>query len=157
MAPAPHVSGTVRFSGAASIQYTVLADGRLALVYNHSSAADAVARRVSLYDEIDDGGVAGTPSANAPTGDAFWGAPRAPLSLALSADGGRTWPLRHDLETGDGHCLTNNSRDGLNRELSYPSLAQTPDGTLHVAYTHHRRTIKHLRLDGDWLKSEFPA
>jgi predicted neuraminidase len=141
-----------------SIQYTVLSDGRLALVYNHSSAADAVARRVSLYDEIDDGGVAGTPpAANAPTGDAFWGAPRAPLSLALSADGGRTWPLRHDLETGDGHCLTNNSRDGLNRELSYPSLAQTPDGTLHVAYTHHRRTIKHIRLDGDWLKSEFPA
>ncbi|CAL9325717.1 exo-alpha-sialidase [Streptomyces sp. SudanB52_2052] len=141
-----------------SIQYTVLADGRLALVYNHSSAADAVARRVSLYDEIDDDGVAGTSSpAAAPTGDAFWGAPRAPLSLALSPDDGRTWLQRHDLETGDGHCLTNNSRDGLNRELSYPSLAQTPDGTLHVAYTHHRRTIKHVRLDGSWLKERFPA
>ncbi|MFB6848886.1 exo-alpha-sialidase [Streptomyces sp. NPDC056373] len=143
-----------------SIQYTGLADGRLALVYNHSSAADAVARRVSLYDEIDDEGVTGTAGATsgaAPTGDAFWGAPRAPLSLALSSDDGRTWPLRHDLETGDGHCLTNNSRDGLNRELSYPSLAQTPDGALHIAYTHHRRTIKHIRLDGDWLKREFPA
>ena len=67
---------------------TELADGRLALVHNHSCAADAVARRVSLYDEIDDEGVTGTaatPSETAPTGDASWGAPRAPLSPALSA------------------------------------------------------------------------
>lgn len=39
-----------------SIQYIPLTDGRLALVYNHSSAADATARRVSLYDEIDETG-----------------------------------------------------------------------------------------------------
>ena len=44
-----------------SIQYAPLADGRLALVYNHSSAADAVARRVSLYDEIDDDGLSTAP------------------------------------------------------------------------------------------------
>lgn len=48
--------------------------------------------------------------------------------------------------TGDGHCLTNNSRDGLNRELSYPSIAQTPDGALHIAYTHHRKVIRHIML-----------
>lgn len=40
-----------------SIQYVPLADGRLALVHNHSSAADAVARRVSLYDEIGEEGL----------------------------------------------------------------------------------------------------
>ncbi len=39
-----------------SVQYVPLADGRLALVYNHSSRADATARRASLYDEIDDEG-----------------------------------------------------------------------------------------------------
>ncbi|NNN29369.1 glycosyl hydrolase [Streptomyces sp. S3(2020)] len=138
-----------------SIQYVPLADGRLALVYNHASAADATARRVSLYDEIDDtggladgnttGGTATTVRQAAPS-TAFWGAPRAPLSLALSADGGLTWPLRTDLVTGDGHCLTNNSRDGLNRELSYPSITQTPDGALHIAYTHHRKVIRHIRL-----------
>lgn len=141
-----------------SIQYIVLADGRLALTYNHSSAADATARRVSLCDEIDDTG--GLADDKARTGGAtttavrretapstaFWGAPRAPLSLALSSDGGRTWPLRADLVTGDGHCLTNNSRDGLNRELSYPSIAQTPDGAVHIAYTHHRKVIRHIRL-----------
>ena len=97
-----------------------------------------------------------SPGGTAGAATAFWGAPRAPLTLALSADDGRTWPLRRDLETGDGYCLTNNSRDGLNRELSYPSITQTPTA-LHVAYTHHRRTIKHIRLDGDWLKREFPA
>ncbi|MER6013338.1 sialidase family protein [Streptomyces bluensis] len=148
-----------------SIQYAVLSDGRLALTYNHSSAADAVARRVSLYDDIEDEGTGaqegeqkGEPKEAAePSGDAFWGAPRAPLSLAVSSDGGRTWPQRHDLETGDGHCLTNNSRDGLNRELSYPSITQTPDGTLHIAYTHHRRTIRYVRLSPQWTDREFPA
>ncbi|MBZ3905973.1 sialidase family protein [Streptomyces griseiscabiei] len=151
-----------------SIQYLPLTDGRLALVYNHSSAADATARRVSLYDEIDDSGALGdsggeaahatptaarrdvaTPTAStalAAAPGAFWGAPRAPLSLALSSDAGLTWPLRTDLVTGDGHCLTNNSRDGLNRELSYPSIAQTPDGAVHIAYTHHRKVIRHIRL-----------
>ncbi|MFE9643517.1 exo-alpha-sialidase [Streptomyces sp. NPDC006365] len=150
-----------------SIQYAPLADGRLALVHNHSSAADAVARRVSLYDEIDDDGpsaddgpssdtpaTAPAPAAAPTTGAAFWGAPRAPLTLSVSSDGGLTWPVRRDLETGDGHCLTNNSRDGLNRELSYPSVVQTPDGALHIAFTHHRRTIKYLRLSPTWADRE---
>ncbi|MEV2218027.1 hypothetical protein AB0H86_42505 [Streptomyces sp. NPDC050997] len=89
-----------------------MADSRLALVYNHSSAADATARRVSLYDEIDDtggladgkapGGSATTAVRQAPS-TAFWRAPRAPPSLALSSDGGLNWPQRADLVTGDGH------------------------------------------------------
>lgn len=62
--------------------------------------------------------------------------------------------MRRDLETGDGHCLTDNSRDGHNRELSYPSVVQTPDGALHIAFTHHRRTIKYLRLRPTWADRE---
>ena len=136
-----------------SLQCAVLADGRLALVFNHSSAADATARRVSLYDEIDEAGRAGEagPPAAEPAGRAFWGAPRAPLTLAISPDGGLSWPLRRDLETGDGHCLTNNSRDRLNRELSYPTIRQTPDGALHVAFTYWRQTVKYVRLPPDWV------
>ncbi|MEV0779923.1 exo-alpha-sialidase [Streptomyces sp. NPDC050428] len=164
-----------------SVQFVPLGDGRLALVHNASSAADATERRVSLYDEIDDDGLsgdAGTPAASpepaepseaagvaeaagaagaAPFGAAFWGAPRAPLTLSVSPDGGRTWPVSHDLETGDGYCLTNNSRDGLNRELSYPSIAQSRDGALHIAFTHHRRTIKYLRLSADWTDGTLGA
>ena len=73
--------------------------------------------------------------------------PRAPLSLAFSGDDGETFAGRRDLETGDGYCLSNNSRDGLNREFSYPSILEAPDGALHVAFTYFRRAIKYLRLD----------
>lgn len=130
-----------------SIQATRLADGRLALVYNHSSAADAAERRLSLYDEIEDEDET-APAAPAPARarTAFWGAPRAPLMLAISDDGGRSWPRRIEIETGDGYCMTNNSTDKRNRELSYPSVHQMPDGSLHIAFTYHRQAIKHVRI-----------
>lgn len=134
----------------ASIQATVLADGRIALAYNHARAAAGMARRLSLYDDI--GGP--PPAAARPGGrEAVWGTPRAPLSLAFSADGGRSWPWRHEIETGDGYCLTNNSKDRLNRELSYPSLVQAPDGALHLAFTYWRQAIKHVRLDAAWVEA----
>jgi predicted neuraminidase len=124
-----------------SVQAIRLADGRVAIVYNHASRADAQGRRLSLYDEIE-----GDDPAAAQPGRAFWGAPRAPLSLAVSEDGGRTWARRLDLAFSDGHCLSNNSADKVNRELSYPSIFQTADGTVHVAYTHFRQTIRHMVL-----------
>ncbi|MFC4561085.1 exo-alpha-sialidase [Nocardiopsis mangrovi] len=141
-----------------SIQVTGLGDGRIALVYNDARATGTTERRVSLYDEIGDDGLAEAPPAPAPAPPpgakgartAFWGTPRAPLTLAISPDGGRTWPLRRDVQTGDGYCMTNNSRDGLNRELSYPSVVQGPDGDLHIAFTYHRQAIKHVRVTPDW-------
>lgn len=146
-----------------SIQAVALGGDAVALVYNRSSVADATERRLGLYDEIDDEGIregiAGPqltePADARPMHEsartAFWGAPRAPMSLALSPDGGRTWPVSVDLEIGDGYCLTNNSRDGLNRELSYPSVIPGPDGDLHVAYTYHRRAIKYVHLPADLI------
>jgi predicted neuraminidase len=138
-----------------SIQATVLADGRIALVFNHSSAADATDRRTGLYDDIEDeeGAAPQAEAVPAPATThrtAFWGAPRAPMTLALSSDGGRSWPVMRDLETGDGFCMTNNSKDQLNREFSYPSITQTPDGTLHIAFTYFRRAIKYVRVVPDW-------
>jgi predicted neuraminidase len=132
-----------------SIQATRLRDGRLALAYNHASASDATDRRLSLYDEIEDeaDGAAAPAPQPARARSAFWGAPRAPLSLAFSGDSGRTWGGRIDLATGDGYCMTNNSAERLNRELSYPSVHQAPDGRLHVAFTHHRRAIRHIVLE----------
>ncbi|MBB5689061.1 glycosyl hydrolase [Roseomonas alkaliterrae] len=136
-----------------SVMATRLADGRLAMVYNHSSAADATGRRLSLYDDI--GGDEAAPAAPPVAGrSAFWGAPRAPLTLAISADQGRSWPVRRNLETGDGFCMTNNSKDRLNREFSYPSLCQTPDGVLHIAYTYWRQAIKYVRIAPDWAAGE---
>ncbi|MGN8129715.1 sialidase family protein [Paenarthrobacter sp. 22069] len=142
-----------------SIQFTALADGRLALVYNHSRAEASTERRLSLYDEIDDDGLAEeqgqvTEPVAAAQDDgvkrAFWGTPRSPMTLAISEDSGRSWPIRRNLDVGDGYCLSNNSRDGLNREYSYPSIHQGPDGALNIAYTYFRQAIKFVRVDPQW-------
>lgn len=132
-----------------SIQATRLADGRLALVFNNICRTATTERRASLYDEIEDDAEAAGGTAVAqrrPDREAFWGTPRAPVTLALSADDGVSWRTVADLERGDGFCLTNNSELKLNRELSYPSIVQALDGTVNVAFTFHRRAIKHLRL-----------
>ena len=148
-----------------SIQAVSLGQDDVALVFNASSAEDATERRVSLYDEIDDEGVRdgldgpqrAEPAPDPARRTAFWGAPRAPMTLGLSEDGGRSWPVTVDLETGDGYCMSNNSRDGLNRELSYPSVLAGPAGDLHVAFTYHRRAIKHIHLPAEFVARLRPA
>jgi predicted neuraminidase len=141
-----------------SLQMTQLMDGDLALVFNDVKAGKDTERRVSLYDEIED---EDGPALEAMASQrdpakrtAFWGTPRAPLTLAISIDGGQTWPVRRNLEVGDGYCLTNNSKDKLNRELSYPSIAQTPDGDLHIAFTYFRQAIKYVRVNAEWVPHE---
>lgn len=152
---------TVLPNNNSSIQALRLADGRLAMVFNASSAADAQERRASLYDELDDAdptAETATPAAAATDERrAFWGAPRAPMTLALSADDGLTWPWQRHLETGDGYCMSNDSARGINREYSYPTLRQSADGALHVAYTVFRRHIRHVRLLPDWITASEPA
>ncbi len=147
-----------------SVQATSLGDGRTALVFNESSRLDATSRRVSLYDEIDDDGLAepdpatsqapAVPTVSADHPGAFWGAPRAPLTLAISDDRAEAWPDRMVLEDGDGYCLSNNSRDGSNHELSYPSVVRDGAGDVHVAYTYHRRAIRHVRLPASVIEAQ---
>lgn len=134
-----------------SINVIRLADGRLAMVCNPTSAATSSDRRVSLYDEIE----AGDDRPDASGGcSPIWGVPRAPLTLCVSSDGGKTWPLRRIVDDSSGTCLTNNSVDGRNKELSYPYLLEGPDGALHVAYTYFRRAIKYVRLPQGWIDGE---
>lgn len=138
-----------------SIQFTQLANGHLALVFNDVNAEGVTERRASLYDDIEDeGDGAATPEPTARPGErtAFWGVPRAPMTLVLSEDGGRSWTRKRDLEVGDGYCMTNNSREQLNREYSYPSIKQGPDGALHIAYTYFRQAIKYVRVAEDWAR-----
>jgi predicted neuraminidase len=131
-----------------SINVIRLADGRLAMVCNPTSAATSSDRRASLYDEIE----AGDDRPDASGGcSPIWGVPRAPLTLCVSRDGGKTWPLRRIIDDSPGTCLTNNSVDGNNKELSYPYLLEGPDGALHVAYTYFRRAIKYVRLPKGWI------
>lgn len=134
-----------------SIQVTTLASGELALVFNHMSAAGALERRASLYDEIDDGDNS-RKEPEVTSGRSAFCAPRAPMTVAISADGGKTWPWQRNLDEGDGYCMTNNSLDKRNREFSYPSIKQGADGTLHIAYTWFRQAIKYVHITPEWVK-----
>ncbi|NTG50597.1 glycosyl hydrolase [Agrobacterium rhizogenes] len=130
-----------------SIQAVKLKSGVIAMVYNHSNALMSDARRQSLYDEIEGGeAIEPAPLQTPERRKAVWGVPRAPLSLAFSSDGGTSFSRRINLDTGDGYCLSNNSKDSLNREFSYPSIVQGADGVVHIAYTYYRRAIKYVRL-----------
>ncbi|WP_428427471.1 sialidase family protein [Pararhizobium sp.] len=137
-----------------SIQAAGLKDGRIAIVYNHSNVLASSDRRLSLYDEIEaEEEAQAVPAETVSAADgrpkAIWGVPRAPMSLVFSGDAGETFGVPVHLETGDGYCLTNNSKDALNREYSYPSIVEGPDGALHIAYTYYRRAIKYVRWSPD--------
>lgn len=134
-----------------SINVIRLADGRLAMVCNPISAATSSDRRASLYDEIEEGD--DRPDATGGCAP-IWGVPRAPLTLCISTDGGLTWPIRRVIDDSPGTCLSNNSVDGRNKELSYPYVLEGKDGALHVAYTYFRRAIKYVRLPAGWIDGE---
>ncbi|RAS80572.1 sialidase family protein [Priestia endophytica] len=142
-----------------SIQFTKLANGHLALVFNNMNAENCTERRASLYDDIEDEeneeneeNVVAEAVEDSGERKAFWGAPRAPMTVAISEDNGVTWPFVKDIEIGDGYAMTNNSKDKLNREYSYPSIKQGSDGNLHIAFTYFRQTIKYVQLTEEEIK-----
>ncbi len=128
-----------------SIAAIRLADGRVAVIANPSSSLTSTDRRASLYDEL--GEDDDRPDAD-PAGGCvpIWGVPRAPVAICLSSDGGHSFAQRLIVENGPGTCTSNDSTDGRNKEMSYPWILQSPDGSLHLAYSYHRRAIKYVRL-----------
>ena len=66
------------------------------------------------------------------------GSDRTPLSVARSADGGRTWETPLVLEANPG-------------EYSYPYAIQTLDGQIHITYTFRRYSIRHVEFNEGWL------
>ena len=66
---------------------------------------------------------------------------RSPLSITLSADDGRTWTPPRILVAGDG-------------DYAYPAIAQTPDGLIHITYSHDRQRIEHITLNEAWITAE---
>ena len=143
-----------------SIQFTRLSNGHLAIVFNKMNAENCSDRRASLYDEIEDDNENDKQESRPVVSEektsqmrtAFWGAPRAPMTIAISEDNGKTWPYMRDIEVGDGYCMTNNSKEKLNREYSYPSIKQTPDGKIHVTFTYFRQVIKYVCVSEEWVK-----
>jgi predicted neuraminidase len=55
-------------------------------------------------------------------------ADRTPLTVAISADNGKTYPVRKDIASGP-------------HDLAYPFAIQTRDGRIHIVYTSDGRTI----------------
>ncbi|XUY28975.1 sialidase family protein [Agrobacterium sp. rho-8.1] len=135
-----------------SIAAIRLNDGRIAMICNPTNADMSSDRRASLYDEL--GEDDDRPDANPDGGCVpIWGVPRAPVSVCISDDGAKRFPQRIIIEDGAGTCLSNNSIDGHNKEMSYPWLIEGADGSLHIAYTYYRRAIKYVRLAPGWAST----
>jgi predicted neuraminidase len=107
----------------ASIQATRLKNGHLLMIFNNTQA--------QLKPEHAD-----TSS-------------RRILSIAISEDNGESWPWIRDLENPS---ISQPILPLEDAEYSYPSVTQSPDGMIQVAYTFRRETIKHMTFTEDWIR-----
>jgi predicted neuraminidase len=123
-----------------SIQVTGLRNGHLVMAFNNIQA---------------------TTTRTKPTDYA-----RFPMSVALSVDGGQTWPWVRDVDIGQdvpqekvpitmaGVDVSNEGKAFFQHlfDYSYPSIIETPDGMIHMSYTFRRRTIKYASFNESWIK-----
>ncbi|MCU6712909.1 exo-alpha-sialidase [Paenibacillus sp. J5C_2022] len=116
---------TVLPNNNASIRALQLQSGRIAIISNHFRGNDDPALTV-------------------------WPGVRYPVTIALSEDGGITWPHMRHIETGDGFCGEDQYK--LNRKYEYPWLIQSQDGFLHASFAYGSRTgIQHIVITEDWV------
>ena len=125
-----------------------LPNGSIVVVFNNSSATPGMPRRKGLYDDITPEDDKRPDQAEVDGKSAIWGTPRKALSVGISKDSGKTWQYKL-LEDGDGACMTNNSAEKTNREISYPSILVGGDNgpnSVDIAFTFHRQCIKHVQI-----------
>ena len=92
---------------------------------------------------------------------------RTPLSIALSYDGGVTWPFIRDLEDEplplDHNCTCGRGwsphgppadfyHKNCQPTFAYPTVMQTPDGMIHVTYDHNRQVAMYQRFAEKWVR-----
>ncbi|MBR3385755.1 MAG: exo-alpha-sialidase [Atopobiaceae bacterium] len=112
---------TVLPNNNSGIGVTKLASGRVAVIYNHNSAPSTYGKKGA------------------------WPALRNPVSIALTEDGGLTFPLIRHVERGEGYVGDENKFN--NRQYEYPTIIQAADGMIHVAYAYQtRRGVKWITL-----------
>jgi len=63
------------------------------------------------------------------------------LALAVSEDAGRTWTRVHTVAEGEPGA-----------EFSYPALATTPNGSIHLLFTWNRERIRAVVFNRAWLE-----
>ena len=108
----------------------VAVSGNVAMIYNHYSANDDP--NITLWP---------TPRHRYPT------------RVAISEDGGYTWPYMRDIDRSDGFSGEENK--ALNRRCDYPCIIQTRDGAIHVAYSYRdRQCIKYVRFREEWIRGQ---
>ena len=104
-----------------SISALRLQSGRVAIAYNPTCTPDP------------------TP------GKAAWPGLRCPVAVALSEDGGLTFPIVRWMERGEGYMGEENRTN--NKQYEYPYLMQSRDGMLHLAYAAFTRLgVKYVRF-----------
>lgn len=135
---------TALMNNNASVQCTRLQSGNHVMIFNNVNADIAYPEenRPPWFDRADMDAVK---PKNVEKPSSIWGVIRAPLTLALSEDGGKTWPYVKNLITKDGY-------EGK-PEFSYPSIKQAEDGTIHITYTYLRENINHTTISEQWLKN----
>ncbi|MCR8630625.1 sialidase family protein [Paenibacillus radicis (ex Xue et al. 2023)] len=111
-----------------STQVVKLANGHLALIYNDASLERGQYRMV-----VKDG-------------QERRKAVRTPLTLSISEDEGVTWPYSVNLQEADDEYKENEIG------YSYPSIIQSRDGKLHIAYTYLRKGLRYVRVNEDWVR-----
>lgn len=112
----------------ASISAVVLHSGAIGVVYND----------VAFNEEM---------------GRTVWPDQRCPVTVAISEDGGETWPWRRVVEHGEG--FTGPWNDINNRCYEYPVMMQSRDGSIHIAYSWgDRKRIKYVCVDEAWVRGE---
>lgn len=78
-------------------------------------------------------------------GKAAWPGLRCPVAVALSEDGGLTFPIIRWMERGEGYIGDENKTN--NKQYEYPYLMQTKDGLIHLAYAAWTRdAMKYVRF-----------
>ena len=78
-------------------------------------------------------------------GKAAWPGLRCPVAVALSEDGGLTFPIIRWMERGEGYIGDENKTN--NKQYEYPYLMQTKDGMIHLAYAAWTRdAMKYVRF-----------
>lgn len=93
---------------------------------------------------------------NADTKKTVWPDQRCPVTLAISEDGGVTWPYQRIIELGEG--FTGIWNDINNGRYEYPVMMQGSDGNIHVAYSWgnmkfgKRKCIKYLCVEEAWIR-----
>lgn len=116
---------TVLPNNNSSIRAIPLLSGKIAIIFNHTHANEDPTLTV-------------------------WPRERVPVTVALSEDGGATWPYMRNLENGESFCGEANKH--LNRRYEYPWLLQTKNGLIHASYAYgSRKCIKHVVFKENWI------